>query len=42
MKASRITAVGLVVGAALWIASGHFLPHEESRAAIQLAPGAIP
>ena len=37
MKASRITAVGLVVGAALWIASGHFLPHEtpESRAAIQ-------
>jgi membrane fusion protein, multidrug efflux system len=37
MKASRITAVGLVAGAALWIASGHFLPHEtpESRAAIQ-------
>lgn len=36
MKASRITAVGLVAGAALWIASGHFLPHEshESRAAI--------
>jgi multidrug efflux system membrane fusion protein len=40
MKASRITAVGLVVGAALWIASGHFLPHEESRAAIQ--PSAAP
>jgi multidrug efflux system membrane fusion protein len=37
MKARHITAVGLVVGAALWIASGHFLPHEspESRAAIQ-------
>ena len=37
MKASRITAVGLVAGATLWIASGHFLPHEshESRAAIQ-------
>lgn len=36
MKASRITAVGLTAGAALWIASGHFLPHEtpESRAAI--------
>jgi multidrug efflux system membrane fusion protein len=35
MKASRITAVGLVAAAALWIASGHFLPHEtaESRAA---------
>jgi len=26
MKASRLTAVGLVVGAGLWIASGHFLP----------------
>ena len=37
MKASRITAVGLVAAAALWIASGHFLPHEtpESRAAVQ-------
>ena len=37
MKASRITAVGLVLAAALWILSGHFLPHEtaESRAAIQ-------
>jgi multidrug efflux system membrane fusion protein len=42
MKASRITAVGLVAGAALWIASGHFLPHEshESRAAI--TPPAAP
>jgi len=34
MKASRITAVGLVAAAALWIASGHLIPHEspESRA----------
>ena len=34
MKASRITAIGLVAAAALWIASGHFIPHEspESRA----------
>ncbi len=42
MKASRITAVGLVAGAALWIASGHFLPHEshESRAAVQPPPAA--
>lgn len=42
MKASRIAAVGLVAGAALWIASGHFLPHEtpESRAAI--TPPAAP
>jgi multidrug efflux system membrane fusion protein len=37
MKARHFTAVGLVAGAALWIASGHFLPHEtpESRAAVQ-------
>jgi multidrug efflux system membrane fusion protein len=37
MKASRITALGLVAAAALWIASGHLLPHEsaESRAALQ-------
>jgi multidrug efflux system membrane fusion protein len=41
MKASRITAVGLVAAAALWIASGHFLPHEssESRAAIRAGGG---
>jgi multidrug efflux system membrane fusion protein len=37
MKASRVTAIGLVAAAGLWIASGHFLPHEsaESRAAIR-------
>src|SRR5262249_49232200 len=37
MNGSRITAVGLVAAAALWIASGHFMPHEtaESRAAIR-------
>lgn len=36
MNASRIAAVGIVAAAALWIASGHFLPHEtaESRASI--------
>ncbi|MGH6770145.1 MAG: efflux RND transporter periplasmic adaptor subunit [Xanthobacteraceae bacterium] len=32
MKASRITAVGLVAAAALWIASGHLFPHEGSEA----------
>jgi multidrug efflux system membrane fusion protein len=34
MKASRITAIGLVGAAVLWIASGHLIPHEspESRA----------
>jgi multidrug efflux system membrane fusion protein len=37
MKASRIVAVGLVVAAVAWIASGHLLPHEtpESKAALQ-------
>jgi membrane fusion protein, multidrug efflux system len=37
MKASRLTAVGLVAAAGLWIASGHLLPHEtaESRAAVR-------
>ena len=31
MKGSRITAVGLVAAAGLWIASGHFLPHETAE-----------
>src|SRR5436190_4267969 len=37
MKAARIAAVGVVVAAVAWIASGHLFPHEtaESRAAIQ-------
>jgi multidrug efflux system membrane fusion protein len=37
MKASRITALGLVAAATLWIVSGHLLPHEsaESNAAIR-------
>jgi multidrug efflux system membrane fusion protein len=37
MKGSRITAVGLVAAAGLWIVSGHLMPHEsaESRAAIR-------
>src|SRR2546423_15658794 len=37
MKAARIAAVGLVVAAVAWIASGHLFPHEtaESRAAVQ-------
>ena len=41
MKASRITALGLVAAAGLWIASGHFLPHEtaESHAAIRVGEG---
>jgi membrane fusion protein, multidrug efflux system len=41
MKGSRITAIGLVAATGLWIASGHFLPHEsaESRAAIRAGEG---
>jgi multidrug efflux system membrane fusion protein len=41
MKASRLTAIGLVAAAGLWIASGHFLPREtaESRAAIRVGEG---
>src|SRR5436305_1870451 len=37
MKAARIAAVGVVVVAVGWIASGHLFPHEtaESRAAVQ-------
>jgi membrane fusion protein, multidrug efflux system len=37
MKASRVAAVGLIVGAAAWIASGKLIPHEtgEGRAAVQ-------
>jgi multidrug efflux system membrane fusion protein len=39
MKLSRITAVGLVVGAVLWIASGYFMPREsaEGQAAVRPA-----
>lgn len=37
MKANRITAVGLVVGAIAWVASGHLIPHEsaDGKAAIR-------
>ena len=37
MKASRVTAIGLVAAAALWVLSGHLIPHEtaESRAAVR-------
>ena len=35
MKGARITAVALVAGAALWIASGHLMPHGSGEAAIR-------
>jgi hypothetical protein len=31
MKASRITALGLVAAAGLWIASGHLLPRDSRK-----------
>src|ERR1700704_585759 len=39
MKAGRVTAVGLVAAAALWVFSGHLIPHEsaESKAALRAA-----
>jgi len=33
MRASQFTAIGLVVAAGLWIASGHFFPHERAEGA---------
>ncbi len=39
MKAARITAVGLVAAAALWILSGHLLPHESTESRAALRPG---
>ncbi|HET9904160.1 MAG TPA: efflux RND transporter periplasmic adaptor subunit [Xanthobacteraceae bacterium] len=38
MKASRITAIGLVAAAALWIASGHFIPHENAQSEAAVRP----
>src|SRR6266511_4118150 len=35
MNASRLTAIGLVVAAGLWIASGHFLPHGAAETAVR-------
>jgi multidrug efflux system membrane fusion protein len=31
MKAARLTAVGMVAAATLWIASGHLLPHDSAQ-----------
>jgi multidrug efflux system membrane fusion protein len=39
MKASRYTAIGLVTAAALWVASGHLVPHgKDESVAARLAP----
>lgn len=39
MKASRVTALGLVAAAALWIVSGHLIPHESAESRAALRPG---
>jgi len=39
MKGSRIVAVGLVAGAALWIASGHFMPRDSAEGQAAIRPG---
>ena len=33
MKANRLTAIGLVAGAALWIVSGHLMPSDSATEA---------
>jgi len=38
MKASRITAVGLVAGATLWIASGHLMPRDNANSEAAIRP----
>jgi multidrug efflux system membrane fusion protein len=39
MKASRVTAIGLVAAAALWIASGHLIPHDSPEGQAAVRPG---
>jgi multidrug efflux system membrane fusion protein len=38
MKASRITALGLVAAATLWIMSGHLLPRESAESSAAIRP----
>src|SRR5436190_17278980 len=39
MNASRLTAIGLVAAAGLWIASGHFLPHDKAESRVAARAG---
>ncbi len=41
MKASRLTAIGMVAAAVVWIASGHLLPHDsaDGEAAVRAGEG---
>ena len=42
MRLARLTAFGLVAGAGLWIASGHFFPHEGEHRAVTRVSHAEP
>src|SRR5215475_10181405 len=39
MKARRLTAIGLVAAAGLWIASGHLIPHDKSESRVAARAG---
>src|SRR5262249_25704262 len=39
MNASRLTAIVLVAAARLWIASGHFLPHDRADSRVAARAG---
>ena len=39
MNASRLTAIGLVAAAGLWIGSGHFLPHDKTESRVAARAG---
>lgn len=39
LKASRITAVAIVLAAVLWIASGYLVPHESAKGEAAVRPG---
>ena len=41
MRASRVTAVALVAGAGLWIASGHLLPRDSAEGQAAIRPAEI-
>jgi multidrug efflux system membrane fusion protein len=41
MKASRVTAIGLVAAAALWIASGHLLPRDSAEGQAAIRPAEV-
>jgi membrane fusion protein, multidrug efflux system len=41
MKASRVTAVGLVAAATLWIASGHLLPRDSAEGQAAIRPAEV-